>query len=117
MQKFEWQDHTAHVQASADSDWAGNRMSRKSTNGGMLMVSGHLVKSWSTTQPMIALSSGEAELYALVKAAAQAKDLCNLMADFGYETKITVHTDSTAAIGIVHRKGLGKTRRIEVQYV
>ena len=28
-----------------------------------------------------------------------------------------MHTDSTAAIGIVHRKGLGKTRHIEVQYL
>ena len=66
---------------------------------------------------MIALSSGEAELYALVKAASQAKGLCSLMADFGLETKTSVHTNSTAAIWIVHRRGLGKTRHIEVQYL
>ena len=66
---------------------------------------------------MIAVSSGEAELYALVKAASQAKGLCSLMADVGLGTKISVHTDSTAAIGIVHRRGLGKTRHIEVQYL
>ena len=28
-----------------------------------------------------------------------------------------MHTNSTAAIGIVHRRGLGKTRHIEVQYL
>ena len=40
-----------------------------------------------------------------------------MIADFGLDTKISVHTDSTAAIGIVHRRGLGKTRHIEVQYL
>ena len=66
---------------------------------------------------MITLSSGEAELYDVVKAAAQAKDLCSLMADFGYETKVTVHIDSTAATRIVCQMGFGKTRRIDVQYL
>ena len=105
------------MNAYADSDWAGDKVSRKSTSGGLLMIGGHLIKSWSSTQPVIALSSGEAELYALVKAASQAKGLCSLMADLGIEIKIFVHNDSTAAIGIVHRRGLGKTRHIEVQYL
>ena len=65
----------------------------------------------------MALNSGEAKLYALVKAPAQAKGLCSLMADFGYETRITVHIDSTAAISIMHRKDLGKRRHVEVQYL
>ena len=30
---------------------------------------------------------------------------------------MSVHTDSTAAIGIFSRRGLGKTRHIEVQYL
>ena len=117
VQKYAWQHPKTLVNAYADSDWAGDKVSRKSTSGGLLMIGGHLIKSWSSTQPVIALSSGEAELYALVKAASQAKGLCSLMADFGFETQISVHTDSTAAIGIVHRRGLAKTRHIEVQYL
>ena len=117
VQTYAWQQPEIRVNAYADSDWAGHKVSRKSTSGGLLMIGGHLIKSWSSTQPVIALSSGEAELYALVNAASQAKGLCSLIADFGLETKITVHTDSTAAIGIVHRRGLGKTRHIEVQYL
>ena len=81
------------------------------------MIGGHIITSWSTTQPAIALSSGEAELYSLVKAASQANGLCSLLDDFGLATSISVHTDSTAAIGIVSRRGLGKTRHIEVQYL
>ena len=64
---------------------------------------------------MIALSSGEAELYSLVKAASQAKGSCSLLDDFGLATSISAHADSTAAISIASRRGLGKTRHIEVQ--
>ena len=64
------------------------------------------------------MSSGEAELYALVKAAAQTKYLMSLARDFGLEMKGKVNTDSTAAIGITQRSGLaGRTRHIHVQYL
>ena len=57
------------------------------------MMGSHLLKPWATTQPVIALSSGEAELYALVKTAAQAKGLASLLMDYGMSTTVTVHTD------------------------
>ena len=44
-----------------DSDWAGCRRTRKSTNGGCLVLGGACLKLWSTTQAVLALSSGEAE--------------------------------------------------------
>ena len=50
-----------------DSDYAGCPRTRKSTSGGCAMIGAHLVKSWSSTQNSISLSSGEAELYAMVK--------------------------------------------------
>ena len=92
------QEFGEHVDAFSDSDWAGDRVTRKSTSGGVLMMGSHLLKSWATTQPVIALSSGEAELYALVKTAAQAKGLASLLMDYGMSTTVTVHTESTAAI-------------------
>ena len=69
------------------------------------------------TQTVLALSSGEAELYALVKGAAQSFGIMAMFADFGLEVSCTVCTDASAAIGMVHRQGLGKTRHIEVQYL
>ena len=44
-----------------DSDWAGCKVTRKSTSGGAVTWGGGLLKSWSTTQGTVALSSGEAE--------------------------------------------------------
>ena len=40
-----------------------------------------------------------------------------MLMDFGHELEDKVYTDSTAAIGIVHRRGLGKMRHISTQYL
>ena len=77
----------------------------------------HLLKSWSTTQQVVALSSGEAELYAMLKGATQAKGIMSMFNDWGILNQCVVKSDATAALGISHRTGLGKTRHIEVQYL
>jgi hypothetical protein len=48
-----------------DADWAGDKFARRSTSGSALFVAGVLVHSFSRTQSLVALSSCEAELYAL----------------------------------------------------
>ena len=79
------------------------------------MFSGkHLIKSWSSTQQVMALSSGEAELYGMLEGATQT---ISMMADFGEKVVAIVCSDASAAIDIAHRQGLGKTRHIEVQYL
>ena len=65
----------------------------------------------------MALSSVEAELYALTKGAAQGLGLMTMLADFGTAVECTVHTDASAAIGIVRRAGLGKLRHLNVRYL
>ena len=57
----------------ADSNWGGDRVSRKSTSGGAIMLGGHCVRTCSSTQGAIALSSTEAEFYALIDAVLRAK--------------------------------------------
>lgn len=41
-----------------DSDWAGCRKTRKSTNGRCMVLNRNCLKTWSTTQAVRALSSG-----------------------------------------------------------
>ena len=78
------------------------------------MWGSHLLKSWSTTQDVVALSSGETEFYGIVRAAAQGLGLKSMLGDFGVSVTVRVHTDASAARGIAVRKGLGKVRQIEV---
>ena len=82
-----------------------------------MLLGRHLIKSWSSTQPVIALSSGEAELYALVKGAAQSSGLISMLQDYAVDVTARVFIDSSAALGIAHRAGLGKTRHISTQYL
>ena len=80
-------------------------------------MGGHTLKTWSSSQSTISLSSGEAELYALTKCATQTVGLISIAKDFGMHLSAVVFTDSTAALGIVHREGLGRTRHIQCQYL
>ena len=81
------------------------------------MWEAHCVKIWASTQAIVALSSAEAELYALTKGASQALGVMTLLEDFGLRTRSVLHTDASAAIGIVRRAGLGKLRHLNARYI
>ena len=74
----------------------------------------HIIKSWSSTQSVIALSSGEAEYYGMVKGGSVGLGIQSVLRDFEVEVKLTLKSDASAAIAIASRRGLGKVRHIEV---
>jgi hypothetical protein len=98
-----------------DSDWAGCQTTRKSTNGGAVMWGGTCLKTWSTTQTVVAMSSGEAEYYAAVKGCAEGLAIKSMCKDLGIELDVRLWTDSTACKGICNRAGIGKLKHIDVQ--
>ncbi len=53
------------VDCYADSGWAGDREMRKSRSSANDKFGKHLLESASNTQQLVAVSSGEAEFYAL----------------------------------------------------
>ncbi len=114
---FAWQYPPEDADVFVDADWAGCRRSARSTSGGAVMMGWHTIKTWSTTQATVALSSGESELYALTKGASQALGFMALVQDFGSTIGARVHTDASATLGIVARQGLGKLRHVKVQYL
>ena len=77
------------------------------------MFGGHAVKHWSSTQPGVALSSGEAEYNGVVRGAGQGLGFQALLRDMGFDVPLRVWTDSSAAIGICSRQGLGKLRHLD----
>ena len=78
------------------------------------MTGSHCIKTWSSTQKSITLSSAEAELVACVKMCAELLGLVQLMADWGCERAAKVYVDSAAAIGVAQRRGNGKLRHVKV---
>ena len=78
------------------------------------MFGSHVIKSWSSTQAVIALSSGEAEYYSMVKGASVGIGIHAMMREIGTVVHLGLRCDASAAIGIVLRRGLGKVRHIDV---
>jgi hypothetical protein len=115
---FRWQDEPKYCHMTTDSDWGGDRKDRKSTSGGVWMLGDNCIKTWSATQGPYALSSAEAEFYALVEGVTRAKGLLSLASEMGFEdleNVIHVGIDSSAAKSFVCRRGLGKMRHLEIR--
>ena len=77
------------------------------------MLGRHAIKHWSSTQTSVALSSGEAEFAGVIRGSGQGLGYQALLRDFGVEAHLRVWTDSSAAIGICSRQGLGKLRHLD----
>ena len=78
------------------------------------MFGNHLIKSWSSIQAAVSLSSGEAEYYNMVKGGPVGFGIHAMMRDFRFIVHLTFKCDASAAMGIVMRRGFGKVRHIDV---
>ena len=76
-------------------------------------VGGGDIKHWSKTQSTMALLSGEAELNSIGAGIAQGVGIQSICRDLGYDYRLRVHSDATAAIGIARRRGMGKIRHLD----
>ena len=104
----------AHVlEVFCDSDWAGNKSSRKSTSAGAIMFDGMVVHCFSRSQSCVSLSSAEAEYVATVSAVCDAILLRSAFEHLlGEKVSLHIFSDSSAARGIMNRRGCGKLRHI-----
>ena len=114
--KYLWQEE-GRIEAGSDSDWAGCEETKKSAPGGFVMRGKHLLRAWSKTQPTVALSTGEAELIACVRATSESLGIQSTAKDFGREERIELKIDASAAIAMVHRRGLGKMRHLSTGWL
>ena len=110
--KYPWQEAT-RIDVYGDTDWAGCPRTRKSTSGGAVMIGAHTIRTYSSTQTTVSLSSGEAEYYGLVKGAGAGLGHQAIMSDYGIALPVRLWTDSSAALGISKRSGLGKVKHLD----
>ena len=115
IMKFVWQDMQSRITTFTDSDWAGCSQSAKSTSGGALCIGEHVIRTYSKQQKVIALSSAEAELYAMVAASAETLGLQTYARDLGIDLECELYCDSSAALGIAQRAGIGRVRHLRTQ--
>ena len=81
------------------------------------MLGKHCIKTWSSTQGAVALSSAEAEFYAMIEAVIRGKGILNIMKEIGFviTERIQLFTDSSAAKSFVSRTGLGRMKHLEIR--
>jgi hypothetical protein len=115
---WEWrrQQWPTYLDGYGDTDWAGCPITRRSSSCMVFMLGAHALLTAASTQVPLALSSGEAEFYGAVKTASRLLGLKSLLVDFGV-TGITFRlwSDSSAARGVLARRGCGKIRHLETQ--
>ena len=74
------------------------------------------LRTWSSTQPVHALSVAEAEYYALVEGSTRCLGLQTMPKELGVEAGVVVlSTDSASAKSFASRRGLGRMRHIEAK--
>ena len=103
--------------AISDSDWATDVESRRSTSCGVLTVDGAVQGVYSRGQTTIAQSSGEAEFYGAASVINEAIGLSGIYAELGIPMTIVLQLDSTAAIGMIQRRGTGRARHMDLRHL
>ena len=112
---YGWQEKPSQLDIYTDSDWAAEKVTRRSTSGGVIMQGRHLIHHWSRTQGIVALSSGEAELNASVKGVSEGLQLKYVAEALGRKLRIELFGDSTAAKGILMRSGSGSVKHLSTK--
>ena len=77
----------------------------------------NVIKTQVNAMKGLSLSSGEAEYAAIVKGACQGLGVQSMAADWGIQLNVRIRSDSSAAIGISNRLGLGPTRHLAVRHL
>jgi len=112
VQHFIRQQPVKSFLVKSDSNFAGCKLTRKSTSSTYLLHGAHLIRASSSTQQIVGLSTGEAEFMALVKGASVGFGAKAMAKDVGREVDISLDTDASAAKGIACRRGVGKVRHL-----
>lgn len=98
-----------------DSDYAGDLDDRKNTSGYAFMLGSRAVSQSSKKQPIVTLSTTEAEFVAATACACQAIWMRKILEDLHFETTIFYDNNSTIKLSknpILH----GRSKHIDVKY-
>ena len=103
---FRWQPRPTQLVVLTD-DWAGCKVTRRSTTGIVVKLGELLLCFSSKLQKSVALSSGEAELSAQVGGLTDVLGIEHLFRAFGMNLSVRSCCDSSAARGVLTRLGTG----------
>lgn len=115
---FYGQDNGTIVEGYTDSDYAGDKIDRKSTSGFIFMM-GNSPISWSSNkQPIVALLSTEAEYIALASGAKEACWFRSILQEIGrVRVPIALNVDNTSAIRLAENAVFHqRSKHLDIKY-
>ena len=101
----------------SDSDWAGDLLTRRSTTGGVIMLNGCVLISFSRLQATESLSSCEAELNGGTSVACELLYMAEILRCMGFRiARPTLYSDSSSALKASLRQGGGgRLKHLEIR--
>ena len=110
----------SQVKGYADSDWAGDQDTAKSTTGYLVFLAGGPISFRSVLQKIQAHSSAEAEYGSMSDCAREIQYISNILQEVGLLKQtgpIQIYSDSSAAIAMTQNKGVShRTKHIAIRY-
>ena len=99
LDKYSKELQQIYLEIWSDSDWATDKLDRKSVSGFLVFLSGQLVSWQSRKQKSVSTSSTEAEYVAGAEACKEGRHLYNLLSEMmPISTPINVYMDNQGAI-------------------
>ena len=117
MSIVHWQPFPSQLVVLTDNDWAGCKVTRRSTTGIVVMLGQDLLCFRNRLQKRVALSSWEAELSALVGGLTDAFGIEHLFREFEMKLNVRSCCDSSAAHGVLTRLRTEEPRYLELKRV
>ena len=105
------------VTATCDTDWAGCAETRRSTTCVCIDWGGFLITCFSRSQTALGLSSPEAEYYGIYSGGSELIYEMGVIRFFGFEVDGWILSDSSGALSLSQRQGVGHQRHIEARYL
>ncbi len=100
----------------SDSDWATDKLTRRSTTRFVIQNGRHTIDTGSASHLTIALSSAEAEFYASCHSNATLLMLANVLREMNMLKSVPLNLmDNDARRALATRIGIGKLRHIQVR--
>ena len=104
---FGYQADPKTLYVYTDTDWAADELTRKSVSCIVERYGSHMIDCIVAKQSLVALPSGEAEFYGIVRAVATSKQTSQILEQIGMQSEVTIASDRSAARGICTRTGSG----------
>ena len=98
------------LRIAVDSDFAGDKVGRRSTTGMVQFFGSHVLKATSNLQTVLGLNVSEAEYYALTHGAAHGLGMQSYFQDIGLSLGVVLESDSSSAKSFASRQGARSTK-------